>query len=351
MNKDIQYIRRCIELAAQALGQTHPNPLVGAIIVHNNTVIGESYHKEYGKEHAEVNAINSVSDKNLLKESCLYVSLEPCCHHGKTPPCTDLIIKHKIPKVVIASTDPNPKVAGKGIEILRNAGIEVISGICETEANDLNKRFNTFHTKKRPYIILKWAETKDGFIDKINRSSEPHINWISNSHSRQLVHKWRAEEQAILIGKNTAINDNPSLTTREWPGKNPIRILIDPKLETSENLTINNDENKTIFIHDNLYIPKTTEAKNKIFKSIEFKKNTIEDILNVLYLENIVSVIIEGGKNTLENFINSNFWDEARIITGNTNFINGLSAPKLKGNKIENFHFSQDLITIYKNTK
>lgn len=351
MNKDIHYIKRCIELAALALGNTHPNPLVGAVIVHNDIIIGESYHKEYGKAHAEVNAINSVQNKELLKESCLYVSLEPCCHHGKTPPCTDLIIKNKIPKVVIAATDPNPKVAGKGIQILINAGIEVISGLCKEEANELNKRFNTFHQKKRPYIILKWAETKDGFIDKADRTSEPHINWISNSQSRQLVHKWRAEEQAILIGKNTAKNDNPSLTTREWPGKNPIRILIDPELEAKQDLILLNDEYKTIVIHDQKIKPQNCNLQNKIFKSIDFSSDTINQIMDVLYSENIVSVIIEGGKNTLENFIQSELWDEARVIIGNIKFENGLKAPKININPITKTNFGNDILKIYINKR
>jgi len=351
MNKDIHYIRRCINLASSSLGYTHPNPLVGAVIVHNNIIIGESFHKEFGQAHAEVNAINSVENKELLKESCLYVSLEPCCHFGKTPPCTDLIIKHKIPKVVIASTDPNPKVAGKGIETLKNAGIEVISNICSEEADKLNVRFNTFHIKKRPYIILKWAETKDGFIDIADRHSKPHINWISNSHSRQLVHKWRSEEQAILIGKNTAINDNPSLTTREWPGKNPIRILLDPNLETSNELTILKDEHKTIVIHDyNSQTPKNS-LPNKIFKSIDYNENSTEQILSILYNENINSVIIEGGKNTLENFIDKGLWDEARVIIGNLTFGNGLKAPNIDVEVERQEIFGNDIIKYYTNKK
>ncbi|MFI5142155.1 MAG: bifunctional diaminohydroxyphosphoribosylaminopyrimidine deaminase/5-amino-6-(5-phosphoribosylamino)uracil reductase RibD, partial [Bacteroidia bacterium] len=230
MNEFNQYMQRCLELAEKGLGNVASNPMVGCVIVHNNVIIGEGYHQKYGEAHAEVNAIASVVNKNLLAESTVFVSLEPCSHHGKTPPCSDLLIEHKVKRVVIACLDTNPLVAGKGIAKLRNAGIELFTGVLEKEARELNKRFFTYHEKKRPYIILKWAQTKDGFISKL----PPFIreeNWITNNESKKLVHTWRAQEQAILVGTTTALLDNPALTVRLTEGKSPIRILIDKELK------------------------------------------------------------------------------------------------------------------------
>jgi len=347
MNNHENYIKRCIELAKLGFGYTDPNPMVGCVIVHDNKIIGESFHKKYGMSHAEVNAINSVKDKALLSNSTLYVSLEPCCHFGKTPPCTDLIIKHKIPRVVIATTDPNPKISGKGIQILKSEGVEVINNVLKNESDELNIRFNTFHQKNRPYIILKWAETKDGFIDKSERRNNPKINWISSKLSRQIVHKWRTEEQAILIGANTALNDNPYLTNRDWVGSNPKIILLDPYLKTNSNLNI--FKSKTIVVIDKSVENKIVKNDNINYFSIDYSKNSINQIIEVLTSLNIISVIVEGGKFTLEKFIETNFWDEARVVIGDIEFKSGLAAPKIettlhKTEKIEN-----DIINYFHN--
>ena len=327
------YIRRCIEIAKNGLGSTRPNPMVGSVIVHNNIIIGEGYTSCYGGNHAEVNAIKSVINKDLLKDATLYVTLEPCSHFGKTPPCSDLIIKHKIPKVVIGCIDDNKKVAGKGIERLKNSGCNVIVGVLEDECKNHHTRFFTFHNKKRPYIILKWAETQNGFIAP-NTKEEQKPVWISNAYSRQLTHKWRAEEQAILVGTNTVFQDNPSLTTRDWVGQNPIRIVIDKENKLSNDLCVFNKESKTIVITKN---------------DIDFSKNLAKQICDTLYLKNINSVIIEGGRKTLQTFINENLWDEARVFNGNMSFKNGIEAPYISGNLISEVDISTDSLKIYKN--
>lgn len=325
------------------LGNVAPNPLVGAVIVHNDKIIGEGFHQQYGGPHAEVNAVNSVDDTSLLSESTIYVSLEPCAHFGKTPPCADLIVKHQFKKVVIACRDSFSEVNGKGIERLRNAGIEVVEGILAREALELNRRFFTFHTKKRPYVILKWAQTSDGFMDRKRTESELGINWITMPETKQLVHKWRAEESAILVGKNTVLVDNPSLTVREWNGKNPTRIVLDAKLEISENHTIFDQGAKTIVLNK-----LKTEEKGNV-KFIQLSDLMPETILNELYSEGIQSVIIEGGALTLQSFITSNLWDEARILTGKIKFGEGLDAPAISGKLIHEFSFGEDLIHIYRN--
>ena len=312
------YIKRCIEIAKNGLGNTRPNPMVGSVIVHNNKIIGEGYTSNYGGNHAEVNAIKSVTNKSLLKTSTLYVTLEPCSHFGKTPPCSDLIIKHKIPNVVIGCVDDNEKVAGKGIAALQKYGINVTVGVLEEACKNHHKRFFTFHNKKRPYIILKWAETIDGFMAPIHKKEQKPV-WISNSYSRQLTHKWRAEEQAILVGKNTVVQDNPSLTTRDWVGQNPIRIVIDKDHKLSKDYSVFNNEAETIAITK---------------KDIDFSKAIGKQICDVLYSKNINSVIIEGGHKTLQTFINENLWDEARIFTGNTHFKSGIKAPSFSGKLI-----------------
>jgi diaminohydroxyphosphoribosylaminopyrimidine deaminase/5-amino-6-(5-phosphoribosylamino)uracil reductase len=244
-----KYIKRCIELAKNGLGTTYPNPLVGSVIVFENQIIGEGWHQKAGKPHAEVHAINSVKDISLLSKATIYVSLEPCSHFGKTPPCSDLIIENNIPNVVIGTVDPNEKVAGKGIQKLIDAGIHVTIGILENECNELNKRFFTFHQKKRPYIILKWAETADGFIAPVFKNKQQPV-WITNPSSRQLVHKWRSEEQAILVGTQTVLDDNPSLSVRDWTGNQPIKIILDPKNRLDENLTVFNSDEKTLVISE-----------------------------------------------------------------------------------------------------
>ncbi len=322
------YIKRCIEIAKNGLGTTAPNPSVGCVIVHNDTIIAEAFTSKFGGNHAEVNAINKVTDKSVLKSATLYVTLEPCSHFGKTPPCSDLIIKHQIKKVVIGCVDDNPEVAGKGIAKLEAAGCKVTVGVLEQECKAHHKRFFTFHNKKRPYIILKWAATKNGYIaPKYKDKKEPV--WITNTYSRQLVHKWRAEEQAILVGTNTVLEDNPSLTVRDWTGENPIRITIDAKNNLPKEATIFNEDAQTLTLTDS---------------DLNASK-----ICGYLYEQNINSVIIEGGAKTLQSFIDENLWDEARIFTGNVTFKDGISAPKFNGRLFSETQILNDTLHIYVN--
>ncbi len=316
-------MKRCIELASKAIGYTSPNPMVGSVIVYDGDIIGEGYHEKYGEAHAEVNAINSVKDKSLLSKSTLYVNLEPCAHFGKTPPCSNLIIEHKIPKVVIGCVDTFSEVAGKGIQKMKDAGIEVVVGVLEEESRVLNKRFFTFHEKKRPYITLKWAESKDGYIAPKNQT-EPF--WMTSSESKKIVHKWRAEEDAILVGRITAEKDNPSLTVREVEGKNPTRIVIDKYLKLDKDLNLFNSEANTLIFNS----IKSEENRENKFIKIDFN-NLIENILEELYKLNIQSVIIEGGSTTLQSFIDNNLWDEARVFTTNKTLNEGVKSPNIEG--------------------
>jgi len=326
--KDDAYQQRCLELALNGLGRVAPNPLVGALLVVDNKIIGEGYHEKFGSPHAEVNAINSVKNEELLTKATLFVNLEPCSHFGKTPPCSDLIIEKKIPRVVIGHRDPFSEVAGKGIEKLINAGIEVIVGTFENEARLLNKRFLTFHEKKRPYIILKWAETSDGFIDIIRSSNETNRpTWITDELARTLVHKWRTEEQAILIGTNTALYDNPMLNSRNWNGKSPLRLVLDRTLRLPTNLHIFDSSIPTI-----IFTEKEAEPRTNIeFITINFN-NLIVEINNFCFKRQIQSIIVEGGTRMLSTYINSGLWDEARVFKGEITFGNGIKAPAL--NKI-----------------
>lgn len=316
---DKLYISRCIELAKKPKGNTYPNPMVGAVIVRNQMIIGEGYHKKSGENHAEINAIESVKDKTLLPKSTIYVSLEPCSHFGKTPPCALRIKEIRFKKVVVGILDNHEKVNGKGLEILENADIETHSGILEKQCRELNKRFFCFHEKKRPYIILKWAESEDGFLDQ---NFQPTT--ISNSLAKQWSHQLRADENAILVGKNTAINDNPNLTTREVFGKNPIRILIDFNLEIPQNFNIYSKEAQTLVFN----LLKNEENENVKFIKIE-KENFLQNLMKKLYEEQIQSVIIEGGRFTLQQFIDANLWDETFIIKAKNMILkNGTPAPK-----------------------
>ena len=327
------YIKRCIEIAKSGLGSTAPNPMVGSVIVHNNKIIGEGYTSAYGGNHAEVNAINSVENKELLKDATLYVTLEPCSHFGKTPPCSDLIIHHKIANVVIGCVDDNPEVAGKGIAKLIASGCHVTVGVLETECKEHHKRFFTFHNKKRPYIILKWAETANGFIAPIKKDEKKPV-WITNAYSRQLVHKWRAEEQSILVGTNTVLEDNPSLTVRDWTGKNPIRVVIDRELKLSKEHSVFDDKAETIVISKN---------------DADFNKPLAKQIATILHSRDINSIIIEGGAKTLQTFIDENLWDEARIFTRTTTFKNGIKAPEFYGKLISEEKIIEDTLHIYVN--
>ncbi|SDI20578.1 bifunctional diaminohydroxyphosphoribosylaminopyrimidine deaminase/5-amino-6-(5-phosphoribosylamino)uracil reductase RibD [Winogradskyella thalassocola] len=328
-NHDI-YITRCLQIAKNGLGTTRPNPMVGAVIVYNDTIIGEGFTSAYGGNHAEVNAIHSVKDKALLSKSTIYVTLEPCSHYGKTPPCSDLIISYKIQNVVIGCVDDNPEVAGKGIAKLKASGCNVTVGILEAECKAHHKRFFTFHNKKRPYIILKWAETYDGFIAPMKKDEKKPV-WITNTYSRQLVHKWRAEEQAFLVGTNTVIEDNPSLTVRDWTGENPIRVVIDKNSKLHSDYTIFNDDAKTIRLTN---------------KDIDFDKPIAIQIADLLFKQNINSIIIEGGAKTLQTFIDENLWDEARVFIGNTEFKEGITAPELNGLLISEDKILNDTLKI-----
>jgi diaminohydroxyphosphoribosylaminopyrimidine deaminase / 5-amino-6-(5-phosphoribosylamino)uracil reductase len=328
-----KYIKRCIQLAKNGLVSAMPNPSVGAVIVYHGQIIGEGYTSAYGGNHGEVNAINAVKDKSLLSKSTIYVSLEPCSHHGKTPPCCDLIIKHKIPNIVIGAIDSNAKVAGNGIKKLIEAGANVTTGILEDECRIVNKRFFTFHEKKRPYIILKWAESIDGFIAP-NKKIEQKPVWITNSYSRQLVHKWRSENQAILVGTQTVIDDNPKLNVRDWSGENPIRIVLDQ----------NNRISKESVIFDNC--AKTLLINNQI---VDYSENTAVQIIKYLFDNNIQSVIIEGGSRTLQTFIDANLWDEAKVFKGQIKFDEGLKSPTIKGNFVSSITITNDQLITYSN--
>lgn len=324
---DIIYMIRSIELAELGLGQAAPNPLVGSVIVYKDKIIGEGYHQKWGNAHAEVNAINSVKDKSLLKKSTLYVNLEPCAHFGKTPPCANLIAEKQIPRVVIGCVDSFAKVAGKGIEILKNAGCEVELGVLENESRELNRRFFTFHEKKRPFIILKWAETLDGFIDIERNQKEPIGQyWITNNLAKMLVHKWRSEESAFMVGTNTARNDNPRLTVRDWKGRNPLRIVTDKKLSLPGDLYLFDEEANTLVFNS----IKNEHRSNIEFVKTDFSNYNLEQVLNALYDRQIQSLVVEGGQKLLKSFINQNLWDEARVFTGNTYFKKGTKSPEFK---------------------
>ncbi|MEM0519559.1 bifunctional diaminohydroxyphosphoribosylaminopyrimidine deaminase/5-amino-6-(5-phosphoribosylamino)uracil reductase RibD [Aequorivita flava] len=341
-----KYMMRCIQLAKNGLGTTYPNPLVGSVIVYNKTIIGEGWHYKAGQPHAEVNAISGVRQTNYLNQATIYVSLEPCSHFGKTPPCADLIVNSGIKKVVIGSLDPNPQVAGRGIKKLIEAGCQVIVGVLEDKCNLLNKRFFTFHQKKRPYIILKWAQTADGFIaPKATTRKETKPVWITNEFSRQLVHNMRSEEQAILVGTNTVLQDNPSLTVRDWAGENPTRIVLDRQLKISRDASVFDANSKTI-----VFSEKDSEnLENVVFEKIDFSKEIPQQICAVLFQKNIQSVIIEGGAKTLQTFIDANLWDEAFVFKGNNAFIEGVKAPVFTGEIISEHKITNNMLYIFKN--
>lgn len=322
------YMRRCLELARNGMGHVAPNPLVGALIVYNDSIIGEGFHREFGKAHAEVHAIQSVTHKELLRESVLYVTLEPCSHHGKTPPCSDLIISQGIPEVVIGMKDPFAKVNGEGISQLQQAGCNVRVGILETECRRLNQPFFTYHTKKRPYIVLKWAQSADGFIDRersVAQSLPPA--WITDETNRMLVHKWRSENQAIMVGKNTALTDNPQLNLRLWSGNHPLRIVTDRKMELPRHLHLFNRQQPTLVLNEQL----NHKEENLEYLKMDFGQTFFTSLFNTLYQRGINSLLVEGGRELLQSFIDANFWDEARIFTGNPIFHRGIKAPQIKG--------------------
>jgi diaminohydroxyphosphoribosylaminopyrimidine deaminase/5-amino-6-(5-phosphoribosylamino)uracil reductase len=334
------FMQRCVDLAYLGQGNVSPNPMVGCVIVKNGLIIGEGYHSEYGGKHAEIKAIESVLDQKEIENSTVYISLEPCVHHGKTPPCVNELINRKIKNAVIGSRDSNPIVGGKGIESLKRAGIEVHENVLSEACRTLNKRFFTFHEKRRPYVILKWAQTSDGYLDKNREIGEKGINWISSPESKVLVHKWRSEEQSILVGRNTIMNDNPSLTVREISGKNPTRIVIDSQLQLSKDVNIFSKDAPTLVFN---------RLKNDLTDGVEWIKiseTSTKHILDELFKRNIQSVLVEGGSRTLQYFIIDNVWDEARVIVGDVKFGDGVKAPVM--NKVPSrAHQFSDHDTIY----
>lgn len=341
------YMQRCLDLAVLGIGKVSPNPMVGAVIVHDERIIGEGYHRQYGQAHAEVNAINQVlahfeNAAELLRNSTIYVSLEPCSHHGKTPPCADLIIAHQIPNLVVGCTDPFEKVNGNGIGKLQAAGIKVMSGVLEQECQWLNRRFFTRVQKKRPYVILKWAQTSDGFFAPGDGSQF----WITGEESRRLVHQWRSEEDAVLVGKNTAAIDNPKLDTRFLPGRSPKRIVIDRKLSLSKTLHLFDQSVETFIFNE---LKTDVEGKIKYIALEDFDRFVPHYILFQLYLQDIQSLIIEGGAHTLNTFIAAGLWDEARIFTGKALLGSGIKAPVLNEIEPEEFTFADDRLAIIYN--
>jgi diaminohydroxyphosphoribosylaminopyrimidine deaminase/5-amino-6-(5-phosphoribosylamino)uracil reductase len=334
---DELFMQRAFELSLLGRGYVSPNPLVGCVVVHDNKIIGEGWHRRYGEAHAEVNAIASVQDKSLLSQSTVYVTLEPCSHFGKTPPCADLLVSNNVKRVVVANLDSNPLVAGQGIKKLRDAGIEVITGVLDKQGREINKRFFTFIEKKRPYIILKWAETSDGFIARENHDSK----WISDEHSRQLNHKWRTEEDAILVGAKTAQFDNPQLNVRDWTGRDPVRVVIDRFLKLSDKLHLFDRKQKTIVYN----VLRHEEHENLLFVRIE-ERDFLNELIKDLYKQKIQSIIVEGGAYTTQSFIEADLWDEARIFQSTKTFGKGISAPSISGHPVQQWKIVHDTLRV-----
>lgn len=347
-SQDDIYMQRCLDLAKHAEGNTWPNPMVGCVIVHDGRIIGEGYHAKAGEPHAEVNAINSVSDKDLLKVSTLYVNLEPCAHYGKTPPCSLLIRQNKIPHVVVGCADSFSEVSGRGIEMLRSAGVDVRVGVLEAESRELNRRFFTFHEQKRPFIILKWAETRDGFLD-IDRTllEEARPTWITDDWARRMVHKWRSIEPSILVGTLTAIKDNPSLTVRDWSGRNPLRLVLDRFGKLPRTLTLFNGKTATLVFSEE----GTPVADNVETVFLRPDENPLVAILQELYRRDIQSVMVEGGGILLNAFTDAGLWDEARVFVGEKWFVSGIEAPKIKEKPVSREIFGNSRLFIYRNKR
>jgi diaminohydroxyphosphoribosylaminopyrimidine deaminase / 5-amino-6-(5-phosphoribosylamino)uracil reductase len=343
---DLKFMRRCIDLASGAEGFTYPNPLVGSVIVHEGKIIGEGYHLKAGTDHAEVAAVKSVKDSSKLGFSTLYVNLEPCSHHGKTPPCADFIISNSIKRVVVGTIDTNAMVSGEGITKLRNAGVEVITGVAEEECRRLNRRFFTFHEKKRPYITLKWAESNDGFLDYERTEDHPSLpNWISGKPERVLVHKWRASEQAILVGAGTVKADDPGLNVREWSGVDPLRIVLSGSGSLNSGSIITESDGTIVFTH---------RIRNDIPRTVQIVLNEMEEssvqIVRYLYGRGIQSLFIEGGAMVLNHFISTGLWDEMRVFRGKSTFSRGVKAPATKGKLMTETDFNGSCLSIYLNT-
>jgi diaminohydroxyphosphoribosylaminopyrimidine deaminase / 5-amino-6-(5-phosphoribosylamino)uracil reductase len=331
-----KFIQRCLYLAKNGLGYTYPNPMVGCVIVHNNKIIGEGWHNKAGEPHAEVNAISAVADKTLLKEATLYVNLEPCAHYGKTPPCADLIVKYGIPRVVIGALDTNNLVSGKGVSHLKKNACDVTVGVLEKACLDLNKRFYTYHNKKRPYIILKWAASSDGFIAPENVTQQKRAPiFLTNTYALQLVHQWRAEEQAILVGTQTAVTDNPKLDVRHVKGANPIRVVLDSTLRIPKDSYLFDESVMTIVFTD--IKTKAPESRaNLKYVPVDFSRSLPQQVCEVLFKKDIQSLIIEGGAMTLQSFIDNNLWDEARLFKSRVLLNKGVKAPIIEGKETTN---------------
>ncbi len=341
------YMLRCLELARNGLREAMPNPSVGAVLVYNDRIIGEGHTSPFGGPHGEVNCINSVTeaDRHLIPLSTLYVSLEPCSHYGKTPPCCDLIIHEQIQNIIIGTVDPNEKVAGNGIKKLQEAGKNVTVGVLEAECREFNRRFFTFHEKQRPYIILKWAESADGFLSPKHKSEQSPV-WITNAYSRQLVHKWRSEEMAILAGTQTILDDNPQLDVRTWTGTNPVRIVLDRTGKINDSYFVKNHKIKTIVLTEKSNLP---NLDTLVYETVPFDENLPHTIAAVLYRHNLQSVIIEGGRKTLQTFIDAGLWDEARVFKGKAVFTEGTPVPVFKATVQHRETILEDELIIYRN--
>ena len=353
-------MQRCLDLAQNGMRAAMPNPSVGAVLVHDGRIIGEGHTSPYGGPHGEVNCINSVKeeDRHLIPHATLYVSLEPCSHYGKTPPCCDLIVQHQIKNVVVGTADPHEKVSGNGIRKLKEAGKNVTVGILEKECRESNRRFFTFHEKLRPYIILKWAESADGFLSPQKRLLDESIVreqdnpadkkpvWITNPYSRQLVHKWRSEEAAIVVGTQTVLDDNPQLDVRDWTGPNPVRVVLDQHNRISDNYFVKNLKIKTIVLTAQHNLP---NLDNLLYETVPFDERLPHAVMEVLYHHGLLSVIIEGGRQTLQTFIDAGLWDEARVFKGTAIFKEGTTAPEFKAAANEQHTLQQNQLLIYRN--
>ena len=344
----IDYMRRCVDLASAAAGYTAPNPMVGAVIVCDGRIIGEGFHRQYGESHAEVNAIRSVRDTKLLERSTLYVNLEPCSHDGHTPSCADFIIANRITHVVVGSFDPNPLVSGQGIAKLRAAGCQVTEHVLEEECDRLNIRFLTYHRKHRPYITLKWAQTDDGFIDVIrDRNTVGRPTWITGWYEQTLTHKWRAEEQAVMVGANTALADNPMLSMRRWNGRQPLRLVLDRRLRLPASLHLFDETQPTWVFTEQ----RQTDTPQATYIRVPFDPQLPHHILDALYHRHVISVLIEGGTRLLQTFIDAGLWDEARIFTGKTSFGDGVKAPVMPVLPAEEYLCGDSRLRIFKRIK
>lgn len=322
---DNKYMARCILLARSGAGNVAPNPMVGAVIVHQGRIIGEGYHRKYGEAHAEVNAIASVDDESLLKEATIYVSLEPCSHYGKTPPCAELIIKKQIPRVVIGCLDPFPEVSGRGVRMLREAGVEVVTGVMEKEARELNRAFMTFQEKQRPYIYLKWAQSVDGYMDRARTDPKQPAVVLSSPETMRRVHRLRANVAAIMVGTQTALLDNPSLTVRHWVGRSPVRVVLDRSLRIPAHYHLLDGTVKTL-----VFTAERAAGRDNVeYVTIDFSQPVLPQVLHELYLRKLNSLMVEGGATLLRHFLQEGLWDEAWVETAPVNLCTGVKAPDL----------------------